>query len=64
MEQFNKLVDLEAEYATAGRSLIHGSEDWLKINRELTKEMKTAVEVHDRTLLSKKIPTSLITLTF
>ncbi|KAJ8495438.1 hypothetical protein ONZ51_g1700 [Trametes cubensis] len=45
VEHFNKLVDLEAEYATAGRSLIHGSEDWLKINRELTKEMKTAVEI-------------------
>ncbi|KAI0333417.1 hypothetical protein GY45DRAFT_1359668 [Cubamyces sp. BRFM 1775] len=64
VEHFNRLVDLEAEYATAGRSLIHGSEDWLKVSQEVTKELKAAVEVHDRTLLSKKIPTSLITLTF
>ncbi|KAH9887682.1 hypothetical protein C8Q73DRAFT_712867 [Cubamyces lactineus] len=64
VEHFNQLVDLEAEYATAGRSLIHGSEDWLKVNRELTEELKTAIEMHDRTMLSKKIPTSLITLTF
>ncbi|KAI0771692.1 hypothetical protein BD413DRAFT_613184 [Trametes elegans] len=61
---FNRLVDLEAEYATAGRGLIRGSEDWLKTNREISQDLAKALEQHDRSMLSKKMPTSLIKLSF
>ncbi|KAL7281904.1 hypothetical protein ACG7TL_003370 [Trametes sanguinea] len=64
VEHFNMLVDLEAEYATAGRGLIQGSEDWIKINGELARGVKQVVEQHDRVALSKKMPSSLIVLTF
>ncbi|KAI0666118.1 hypothetical protein C8Q78DRAFT_1061541 [Trametes maxima] len=59
---FNKLVDLEAEYATAARGLIHGSEDWTKTSHELGRELVKALEQHDRNMLSKKMPASLIVL--
>ncbi|OJT04411.1 hypothetical protein TRAPUB_4867 [Trametes pubescens] len=60
--QFNNLVDLEAEYATSGRGLIRGSEDWLKTNRELDRSLTQVLEQHDRTMLSKKMPPKLITM--
>ncbi|CDO76346.1 hypothetical protein BN946_scf185011.g10 [Trametes cinnabarina] len=60
VEHFNRLVDLEAEYATAGRGLIQESEDWRKLNGELTVASRPAVERHDRAALSKKFPSSLI----
>ncbi|KAI0352490.1 hypothetical protein OH77DRAFT_1513260 [Trametes cingulata] len=58
--QFNNLVDLEAEYATVGRRLIHQSEDWIKTNRELSQRLAEAVEQHDKMMLSKKMPATLI----
>ncbi|KAI9059054.1 hypothetical protein FKP32DRAFT_1596702 [Trametes sanguinea] len=64
VEHFNMLVDLEAEYATAGRGLIQESEDWAKVNAELARGVKQVVEKHDRAALSKKMPTSLIVLPF
>ncbi|KAI0637537.1 hypothetical protein C8Q77DRAFT_1153270 [Trametes polyzona] len=63
VNQFNKLVDLEAEYATSGRGLIHNSEDWMKTNIELDRHLTRALEQHDRTMLSKKMPLSLVALT-
>ncbi|KAI0820712.1 hypothetical protein BC628DRAFT_1395979 [Trametes gibbosa] len=62
--QFNKLVDLEAEYATTGRSLIHHSEDWVKTNQELSGGLTHSLELHDRMMMSKKMPAGLITVTF
>lgn len=59
---FNQLVDLEAEYATIGRNLIHGTEDWVKVNQEICQELSSAVEVHDRGMLSKKFPATLVPL--
>ncbi|KAJ3009534.1 hypothetical protein NUW54_g2748 [Trametes sanguinea] len=64
VKHFNMLVDLEAEYATAGRGLIQESEDWAKVNAELARGVKQVVEQHDRAALSKKMPTSLIVLPF
>ncbi|KAI0773578.1 hypothetical protein C8Q74DRAFT_1265430 [Fomes fomentarius] len=59
---FNQLVDLEAEYATVGRHVIHGTEDWVKVNQEICQELSSAVEVHDRGMLSKKFPATLVPL--
>ena len=60
---FNKLVDLETEYATIGRNVSHGMEDWSKVNQEICRELQGALEVHDRGMLSKKMPATLVPLT-
>ncbi|KAI0717578.1 hypothetical protein C8T65DRAFT_737905 [Cerioporus squamosus] len=57
---FNRLVDLEAEYATVGRNVIHGTEDWMKVNQEICRELSAAIETHDRSMLSKKMPATLV----
>ncbi|RPD70368.1 hypothetical protein L226DRAFT_230828 [Lentinus tigrinus ALCF2SS1-7] len=57
---FNALVDLEAEYATVGRNVIHETEDWIKVNQEICRELSAAVETHDRSMLSKKMPATLV----
>ena len=57
---FNSLVDLEAEYATVGRNVIHGTEDWMKVSQEICRELSAAVETHDRSMLSKKMPATLV----
>ncbi|RDX43083.1 hypothetical protein OH76DRAFT_1410522 [Lentinus brumalis] len=59
---FNRLVDLEAEYATVGRNVIHGTEDWMKVNQEICRELSAAIETHDRSMLSKKMPATLVSL--
>ncbi|KAI8984848.1 hypothetical protein BD414DRAFT_489438 [Trametes punicea] len=60
---FNKLVDLEAEYATTGRGLIRGIEDLREANEELGRNLTKAVEQHDRTTLAKRMPTNLMAVT-
>ena len=60
VECYNGLVDLEQEYATFGRNMIHGTEDWVKVNREICKELAGALETHDRGMLSKKMPATLV----
>ncbi|KAI0368429.1 hypothetical protein BV20DRAFT_1054014 [Pilatotrama ljubarskyi] len=61
---FNRLVDLEAEYATVGRGLQHQGEDWKKTNEELSQRLTQALEQHDKKMLSKWMPTTLITSPF
>ncbi|OBZ66573.1 hypothetical protein A0H81_13373 [Grifola frondosa] len=56
---FNRLVDLEAEYANLGRKISNGFEDMVKINQDLYGNLAGVVEDHDRNMLSKKMPTSL-----
>ncbi|KAI0751808.1 hypothetical protein C8Q80DRAFT_599396 [Daedaleopsis nitida] len=60
IDHFNGLVALEFEYAAAGRALINGTEDWTKVNRDVCRELATAIEVHDRSMLSKKMPAALV----
>ena len=59
---FNMLVDLEAEYATIGRNVIQGTEDFVKLNEQARVTLVAAVEKHDRSMLSKQMPATLITL--
>ena len=59
---FNRLIDLEAEYATVGRNVLHGNEDWVKVNQQAHDILAAAVERHDRGTLSKQMPATLVTL--
>ncbi|KAH9933688.1 hypothetical protein B0H21DRAFT_825760 [Amylocystis lapponica] len=56
---FNRLIDLEAEYAKFGRSIIDGFEDMTRLNQEICGDLGRTVEDHDRNTMSKKMPVSL-----
>lgn len=62
VDHFNALVDLEAEYAAAGRNMVRGTEDWVVLNRAVCQDIALAVEAHDRTMLTKRMPTVLVPL--
>ena len=59
---FNKLIDLEAEYATVGRNVLYANEDWVNVNQQACDTLAVTVEKHDRGTLSKQMPATLITL--
>ncbi|PIL36457.1 hypothetical protein GSI_00146 [Ganoderma sinense ZZ0214-1] len=59
---FNRLIDLEAEYARVGRNVLHGNEDWVNVNQQVCDTLAAAVEKHDRGMLSKQMPATLVTL--
>ncbi|KAH9936854.1 uncharacterized protein BXZ73DRAFT_76654 [Epithele typhae] len=62
IEHFNRLVDLEVEYATYGRSIIHGTEDLAHLSHGICGELQAAIEKHDRGMLSGKMPPTLVDL--
>ncbi|KAF7796768.1 hypothetical protein EIP86_007951 [Pleurotus ostreatoroseus] len=59
VDRYNQLIDLEADYATFGRKLIHGFEDLIKTQEGLNTTIRKNLETHDRGTLSKKMPTSI-----
>ncbi len=58
IDHYNRLIELEAEYATFGRNLIHGFGDVAKADHELSFSLRKNLEIHDRSTLSKKMPAS------
>ncbi|CCL98019.1 uncharacterized protein FIBRA_00012 [Fibroporia radiculosa] len=61
-KHFNGLIDLEAEYATFGRTVMAGFEDLLALDRDICEHLTKKIEVHDRSSLSKKFPPTLLPL--
>ncbi|KAJ7136037.1 hypothetical protein C8R44DRAFT_976758 [Mycena epipterygia] len=59
---FNKLVDLEEEYAGYHRKIILGIDDMNKNAEVMANALGQIVQHHDRRTLSKKLPTTLFTL--
>ena len=53
---FNRLVDLEEEYATRSRKLVDAYEENIGINQEICQYIRQKIEEHDRTSLVKKMP--------
>ena len=64
MDHYNRLVELEAEYASAGREVVRGTEDWVGLNRTACVEIAGAVETHDRGTVAKRMPAALVSLDF
>jgi hypothetical protein len=56
---FNRLIDLEAEYATRGRQLSEACEENVDINREICQYIQQKIEEHDQNSLAKKMPKTL-----
>lgn len=61
VNQFNNLIDLEADYGTSGRKIVDAYEQNTKINGELAQYMHEKIEEHDRNSLVKKMPKMLTT---
>ncbi|KAM5540703.1 hypothetical protein V8D89_005734 [Ganoderma adspersum] len=59
---FNRLIDLEAEYATVGRNVLYANEDWVNVDQQACDTLAAVVEKHDRGTLSKQMPATLVTL--
>lgn len=59
IEHYNTLIDLEAEYATFGRNIIHGFDDLVRADQSIRDEAKKIIETHDRSTLSKEMPATL-----
>jgi hypothetical protein len=59
IDRYNHLIELEAEYASFGRSLIHGLDDLTTANRNIHSEIEKIIATHNRSSVVKQVPSSL-----
>lgn len=59
IDQYNHLIELEAEYASFGRKLSHALDDLTVANRNVHTDIEKIIQAHDRGSIVKHIPKSL-----
>ncbi|PCH37319.1 hypothetical protein WOLCODRAFT_140806 [Wolfiporia cocos MD-104 SS10] len=57
---FNRLIDLEAEYASSGRAVTGSLEEWLRANEGICCKIEETIKSIDRTTLVGRMPVVLV----
>ncbi|GJE97964.1 hypothetical protein PsYK624_141860 [Phanerochaete sordida] len=60
IDHYNQLIELESEYASFGRSLVHGLDDLTAANRSTHTEIQNIIQALNRQSIVKQVPTSLL----
>ncbi|PCH34902.1 hypothetical protein WOLCODRAFT_155555 [Wolfiporia cocos MD-104 SS10] len=57
---FNRLIDLEAEYASFGRAVAGSLEEWYRTNEEICCKIEETIKSNDRTTIVGRMPAVLV----